>query len=131
VRDKIFKVLGIIVITTGPLAYCYSEAAKPKPDIFAQLAQKSREEERRVAVSKQVSDVVNEGLRTGTIHSVDRGSATVQVNPLIWALWNADNKRAFAYVLKAYCGREEITIIDSQSGRELASIGVFSGFKVN
>jgi len=84
-------------------------------------------------------EIVQQAIASGTIHRVDARAREVQVNPLIWATWNADAKRAFTITLASYCdiknrgdgiGLVFVDIIDSQTGKKLARLGVTGAFEV-
>jgi hypothetical protein len=56
-----------------------------------------------------------------------------QIAPFVWQTFDADAKKGLTIALAAHCKAQQsgdrITIIDSQSGRELASYGAF-GYSV-
>jgi hypothetical protein len=84
---------------------------------------------------KRIDDTVAESQQSGVIHRVDIDTHDVQVNPLVWALWDADTKKAFAVTVAIYCelhGRghgQYVDVIDSQSAKKLAHYGPL-GFEV-
>ena len=92
----------------------------------------------------QIDAAVQDSVRTGTIKRVDVAAHEVQVNPLVWLVWDADAKRAFTKTLAIYCeihdGKKHelffgvdtariVTVIDSQSGEKRAHYSP-TGFEV-
>jgi di/tripeptidase len=87
---------------------------------------------------EEVNTAVETSKKAGVIHSLDTAACKVYVTAQGWSVIDAPQKEMFAQILSEFFGyRSEIVaprslkIIDSQSGRELASYSTFSGFKAN
>jgi hypothetical protein len=87
------------------------------------------------ALAEKVDALVEEGTRTGVIARVDVNGHEALVNPISWAIWNADTKKAFTMGLAIYCDHQSayhgiyVDILDSQSGKKIAHYGPW-GFEV-
>jgi hypothetical protein len=108
----------------------------------------SRKDDTVTFSAESVSEIdagVQKFLQTGLIKRVDAGAHEVQVNPHLWGIWDADAKKAFTQTLAIFCeihdGRthklslgvdsgQNVAVIDSESGKKLASYSPTDGFKV-
>jgi hypothetical protein len=97
----------------------------------------------RAAPARKVSDpariqelehVVSSATAKGLIHRLDADTHRVEVDPALWARFDADTQRGFALSLAAYCdlkgsspGRY-VDLIDSRTARKIASYGA-AGFE--
>ncbi len=82
---------------------------------------------------RELEDVVSNATAKGLIHRLDVNAHQVEVT-VLWNYFDADTKRGFALSLAAYCdlkgsdhGRY-VDVIDSQTGRKIASYGAM-GFE--
>jgi len=107
--------LGILIF----VGWAIMEGTKnPEPDSPAQLEFRSK-----------IAELVQDGLKTGTIHSVNCADGEVQINPLVWAVWDANGKKAFAELMRTHC-HTSVVIIDNRSGRKLASLSFLGSYEV-
>lgn len=71
-------------------------------------------------------------LKKGALHKIDPQRKKAWVDSLTWLMLDADHKEKLARLLAVYCLPlyPEVDILDSRSGRKLASYGPIQGFKV-
>jgi len=87
------------------------------------------------ALAKQIEDAVEKSLSTGVIKRVNAAGHEVLVNPIAWAVWDADAKKAFTETLAKYCDLKQpsgalfVDVFDAQTGKKVAHYGPF-GFQV-
>jgi len=107
------------------LACCVAGTGCGSP---AQEASSAETVQRNEAAARRRGEIVQELIVKGLIKSVDCARGKVQVNPSPWMSIDADTKEAFTKLLAGHCndshGNLSVTMLDAQSGRDLAS---FSG----
>jgi hypothetical protein len=81
-----------------------------------------------------LEDVVSKATAKGLIHRLDVNAHQVEVDPALWARFDADTQRGFALSLAAYCdvkgsspGRY-VDVLDTRTARKIASYGA-AGFE--
>lgn len=85
---------------------------------------------------KLLEDRVKGMMDGGVIHKVDFNNLEAQVNPAAWASVDADTKKTFTIVLAEYiqlkrnATSKSVSIVDSKSGKELASYSDLWGYSV-
>jgi hypothetical protein len=84
---------------------------------------------------RELEDVVSKAQAKGLIRRLDADRHQVDVDPILWAYFDADTKRGFALSLAAYCDLKSseqgryVDVIDSRTGRKIASYGA-AGFEI-
>ena len=83
---------------------------------------------------RRLEDVVSNATAKKLIHRLDVNAHRVDVDPALWAHFDAGTQRGFALSLAAYCdlkgsapGRY-VDVIDSRTARKIASYGA-AGFE--
>ncbi len=121
---KVFLILiglgGIVAILS---AIVVNSSRAPAEDTSLQKA----------ADARKRGEFVQDLIVKGVIKRVNCTEAQTQVAPLLWFAMDADMKQRMTEILVSHChdshGSTRMTMIDAQSGRELASFGA-SGYAV-